>query len=281
MALEDVIRKEYPELVHNHDIAIKISGCPNSCGQHGIAGIGFHGSSLKKGSIVVPALQVLLGGSIKGGGDGAIAKKVIKIPSKKGPDALRWLLNDYETHGLEGEYFAAYVERQGEMYFYHLLKPLTHLDALTAEDYIDWGSEKPFEVLKAVGECAGVIIDLVSTLLYEAEEKAGWAADAFREGKFADSVYHSYNALLSTAKALLLDRQVTVSTQDKVLKAFDEQFEGTRLWPEGITFEAWVLRMNSQAPGQFFAEAYLADALQFVEAAKKFRNEALAPKQEA
>ncbi|NJO01649.1 MAG: nitrite/sulfite reductase, partial [Bacteroidia bacterium] len=52
--LEKVIKTEYPELIFDSQIKIKISGCPNACGQHGIATIGFHGSSLKNGKLVLP-----------------------------------------------------------------------------------------------------------------------------------------------------------------------------------------------------------------------------------
>ena len=62
VALEDVIYEEYPELIIDKDIKIKISGCMNSCGQHGLAHIGFHGSSVKANGKVVPAVQVMLGG---------------------------------------------------------------------------------------------------------------------------------------------------------------------------------------------------------------------------
>lgn len=46
--LEKVIYDEYPEFIYGNDISIKISGCINSCGQHAMAAIGFHGSSMKK-----------------------------------------------------------------------------------------------------------------------------------------------------------------------------------------------------------------------------------------
>jgi sulfite reductase (ferredoxin) len=53
-ALAEMIDEEYPELHYNKEIAIKISGCMNSCGQHGMASIGFHGSSLKVKGQVIP-----------------------------------------------------------------------------------------------------------------------------------------------------------------------------------------------------------------------------------
>ena len=122
--LEHVITQEYPDLIKNEDLKIKISGCPNSCGQHGLASIGFHGSSLKsKDKRVVPALQVLLGGGVDGNGEGRISEKILKVPSKRGPQALRTILEDYEEYQNEGEYFADYYLRQGKNYFYQLLKP--------------------------------------------------------------------------------------------------------------------------------------------------------------
>ena len=120
---------------------------------------------------------------------------MVKIPSRKGPDALRLLLDDYETNALDGEYFHDYYKRIGRNYFYTLLKPLADMEKLTPGDYIDWGQEKNFVLHTAVGECAGVIIDLVSTLLYDSEEKLLWSKQALDEKMYADSIYHSYNAL--------------------------------------------------------------------------------------
>src|SRR5680860_779309 len=95
--LEDVLKEEYPEYINGKDITIKISGCMNACGQHSMAEIGFQGMSIKVDKTVAPALQVLLGGGVLGDGNGRFADKIIKIPSKRGPDALRVLLNDFEA----------------------------------------------------------------------------------------------------------------------------------------------------------------------------------------
>jgi sulfite reductase (ferredoxin) len=264
--LEKVIREEYPGLIYNQDIKIKISGCPNSCGQHGLASIGFHGSSLKNGTLVLPALQVLLGGGVKGNGVGVIADKVIKIPSKRGLDALRLLLDDYEENALEGEYYADYYARLGEPYFYQKLKPLADLSNLEAEDYLDWDSTQKFEVLKAVGECAGVIIDLVATLLYEAEEKITWAQEAYKATQYADAIYHAYNAFVQTAKAILLSEDIKTNAQITVLREFDNIMMSKIDFPlEGATsFENYVLRVNQFEPNQTFAQNYIQDALSFV-----------------
>src|SRR5690606_9980208 len=170
--LEDVIDKEYPQYKNNRDIYIKISGCMNACGQHNMAHIGFQGMTARtKDRRVAPALQILLGGGVLGNGEGRFADKVIKIPSKRGPQALRLILDDYEQNKLEGENFIAYYDRKEQLYFYDFLKPLSDVENLSDEDFIDWGSKEKFEQKIGVGECASVVIDLVATLLLEGEEK--------------------------------------------------------------------------------------------------------------
>lgn len=276
-ALEEVIKNEYPDLIFNTDLKIKISGCPNSCGQHGMAGIGFHGSSQKHGEYVVPAVQIMLGGGVNADGEGEIAERVVKVPSKKAPDALRALLDDYEANALDGEYYKDYFKRQGKMYFYNLLKPIADLDKIVPSDYIDWGQEHNFQVLTAVGECAGVIIDLVSTLLYDSEEKLVWAEEAFKSGQYADSIYHSYNVFLNSAKAILLGEDVKNNTHMAVMNDFDRIFtqRGDFTFEEG-SFKEHVLQINRNEPGEAFAKAFYAKAASFLKDIKSLRKDKIA-----
>ncbi|MBI3519228.1 MAG: HEPN domain-containing protein [Bacteroidetes bacterium] len=270
--LEKVIYDEFPDLIHNHDLKIKISGCMNSCGQHGLAHIGFHGSSFKVGTNVVPALQVLLGGGTIGNGNGRIAEKVIKVASKRGPDVLRTIFNDFEKHAVEGEYFNSYYDKQGKDYFYQLLKPLGDNSTLKESDYFDWGSDEKFATAIGVGECAGVIIDLVATLFYEAEEKLAWSAEAFDNGQFGDSIYYSYASFISGAKALLLDKQVHVNTHHTLIADFDKHFVETKLINLSSSFKDLVLQINKNEPGKAFSENYFSQAQSFLNQVKSFRE---------
>lgn len=270
--LEKVIYAEFPDLIHNHDIKIKISGCMNSCGQHGLAHIGFHGSSFKVGANVVPALQVLLGGGTIGNGQGRIAEKVIKVASKRGPDVLRTIFNDFEKNAFEGEYFNSYYDKQGKEYFYQLLKPLGDNSTLTETDFIDWGSDEKFATAIGVGECAGVIIDLVATLFFEAEEKLAWSAEAFDNGQFGDSIYYSYASFISGAKALLLDKQVHVNTHHTLINDFDKNFVETDLVNLQSSFKDLVLQINKNEPTKEFAEIYFSEAQAFLNQVKNFRE---------
>lgn len=263
LELEKVMKEDFPELIEENNMQIKISGCMNACGQHSMAHIGFHGSSLKSAGKVLPALQVLLGGGTTGNGSGRIADKVIKVPSKRGPQLLRVVLNDYETNGLEGEYFNDYYDRQGEKYFYALLKPLADLTTLADTDFVDWGRDEIFQTEIGVGECASVIIDLVATLFYESEEKIEWAKEAFNENRFADAIYYAYQSQVNTAKALLLDKNVSCSTQNGIITEFDKHFEAEF----GGNIKEQILQINKNEPSKDFAVDYISVSEEFVKQA--------------
>ena len=274
LVLSEVIEEEFPEFLYNKEIAIKISGCMNSCGQHGMASIGFHGSSLKSKGQVLPALQVLIGGGVLGSGEGRIADKVLKVPSKRGPDVIRAVLTDYKTNATNGETFLNYSQRNGEKYYYDLLKPLASLETLQAEDYIDWGQEEKFATAIGVGECAGVMIDLIATLIMEAEEKIAATEECLSNTKWADGIYNAYAAQVHTAKALLLQQGVQCNTQHGILKDFDTNFSDKGLYPAG-SFKTRVMRMNDVPPSEKFATEYLQQAKEFIEFAKVFREQAV------
>lgn len=269
--LESVIYEEYPDFVKNKEIKIKISGCMNSCGQHGLAHIGFHGSSMKVNGKVMPAVQVLLGGGIVGDGIGRAADKVVKVPSKRAPQVLRTILNDYQAKANFYNNFHAYYDELGKDYFYQLLKPIADQTDVKDDEFVDWGHEETFATAIGVGECAGVVIDLVATLIYEAEEKFEWANEAFQNQAYADAIYHTYNTMVSSAKALLLDKGINQSTQTGVINKFDEEYAAQF----GIqSFSDLVLQINKNEPSLAFAEAYLAQANHFLNQVKNFRQSA-------
>jgi sulfite reductase (ferredoxin) len=268
--LEQYIHEFHSDFVYETDLKIKISGCMNSCGQHGLAHIGFHGASSKVGGRVIPAAQVMIGGGTVGDGVGRVAERITKVPTKRVLQVVDYVLQDYKQNKTKEENFHAYYDRQTKDYFYQLLKPLADTSNLTDDEYVDWGHEGPFSTAIGVGECAGVMIDLVATLLVEADEKLDWAKQALEKGQFADSIYHSYSSFVWTAKALLLDKGVSTRTQALVIEEFDKNFvaDGTFSFPTSFTER--VLQINKYEPSKEFAETFLLQATAFhLEAADK------------
>jgi sulfite reductase (ferredoxin) len=273
--LERVILEEYPDLIYNKDISIKISGCINACGQHAAAAIGFHGSSMKIGKLVAPALQVLLGGGATGNGTGVASEKIIKVPSKRGPQVLRALLEDYSSNSNEGELFNQYYNRQGKIYFYELLNPLANQETITPDDFIDWEHEEPYKPEIGVGECAGVMIDLVATLLLESDEKIESAEDAFNAGDFADSIYYAYTSFVQSAKAILVAEGAKTNTQSGIIKDFDALFVDSGKIELPASFEELVYQINQNDPSKEFATYYLEQAKMLRATVSEYRENQL------
>lgn len=274
-ALEKVLYEEYPQYLTRQSLTIKISGCMNACGQHNMAHIGFQGMSVRTpNKLVAPALQVLLGGSVIGDGQGRFADKVIKIPSKRGPEALRIILNDYDNNG-GGQEYDVYYQDRGEHYFYDLLKHLSPTDNLSNDDFIDWGHNKEYVQAVGVGECAGVVIDLVQTLLYESKEKLDNAVGALSASAWSDGIYYSYSAFVNTAKAILLANNLKTNTQAGIIKQFDEAFISTGKIEWDGSFEETVYQINKNNPTEKFAQQYLAESQAFLKVIESYRENQL------
>ncbi|WP_372752254.1 HEPN domain-containing protein [Mariniflexile sp.] len=270
--LERVIKAEYPQYLKNDDVVIKISGCMNACGQHNMANIGFQGMSVRTpDKLVAPALQVLLGGGNLGDGTGLFADKVVKVPSKRGPEALRRILNDFEANA-NGKKFVDYYKVTGERYYYDLLNDLQDVSNLTQDDFIDWGTEQKYEKEIGIGECAGVVIDLIATLFLESEEKIENAQQAFNDKVYSSAIYHAYSSLVNSAKAMLLAENKSTNTHAGIVSQFDEFFIESGKLDLGTSFSDLIYQINKNAPTEAFAKEYINSANQFLEKVKAFRT---------
>ena len=270
--LERVITTEYPQYLKNEDLVIKISGCMNACGQHNMANIGFQGMTVRTPEkLIAPALQVLLGGGNLGNGNGAFADKVVKVPSRRGPEALRRILNDFEANA-NGQAFIEYYKEKGEKYFYHFLNDLQDVSNLTQEDFIDWGEEEKYLKQIGIGECAGVVIDLIATLFLESEEKIENANEAFKNRVYSGAIYYAYQSLVNTAKAMLLADKKKTNTHASIISQFDEVFVTSKKIDIGISFSELIYQINKYAPSKEFAEIYIKNSTKFLQKVRAYRT---------
>ena len=269
--LERVIAAEYPQYLENSDLVIKISGCMNACGQHNMANIGFQGMTVRTPEkLVAPALQVLLGGGNLGNGNGAFADKVVKVPSKRGPEALRRVLNDFEANA-NGKPFVTYYKEKGEKYFYNFLNDLQDVSNLTQEDFIDWGEEGKYVKEIGVGECAGVVIDLIATLFLESQEKIENARKAFENEVYSGAIYYAYQSLVNTSKAMLLAENKKTNTHASIIAQFDEFFVASGKIELNTTFSELIYQINKNTPNKEFCSQYINDSENLLKKAQRFR----------
>ncbi len=153
--LEDHLR-ERPDLVAAvPGLDIKISGCPNGCGQHHIAGLGFQGSVRKVGGKAVPQYFVMLGGGVDEA-RATFGRLAAKVPARRIPQAVERLVALYAAERAPGETALAFFRRVDVP---RVKARLADLEALTPEDalpadFIDLGEETEFKVETQEGECA-------------------------------------------------------------------------------------------------------------------------------
>ena len=94
-------------------IHIKMSGCPNGCGQHHVASIGFYGASIKVGEHTIPAYIPHVGGVYEGGEVAFGTRLKLRLPAKRVPEAVERWVRHYESSRQDGEEWTAFVERAG------------------------------------------------------------------------------------------------------------------------------------------------------------------------
>ncbi|MBN9621700.1 MAG: nitrite/sulfite reductase, partial [Actinobacteria bacterium] len=138
-------------------VQIKMSGCPNGCGQHHIGSIGFYGASLKVGGRQMPAYIPHIGGRGEGGDPTFGRRLKSRLPAKRVPEAVERWLRMYEAERGAGESFDAYAIRVGNERFEAEVKPLTlpvEFSLGTMDEFIDWQRSSPYKVERGEGECA-------------------------------------------------------------------------------------------------------------------------------
>ena len=155
LTLAEVLSRELagetdPEVLKIH---IKISGCPNSCGQHHIADIGFYGNARKIGEQQAPFYQLMLGGQV--GADGVrFARQVMPLPARPIPAVIREILAFYKEARQPGETFSAWTARIADEAIVSRLRPFADVQEPSEELFVDWGDTETYSLKLGRGECA-------------------------------------------------------------------------------------------------------------------------------
>ena len=146
------------------DSSIKISGCPNSCGQHGIATIGFYGGGSRVGKDMYPTYQMSLGG--RSDGDTMLGVNCLRIPAKRVIPVILKIIESFKQNKKNNDTLATWLNRivnsnedspiKSIDDFKKILSPLT-VPPTKEEDndfYADYGSDGSYHTKTGKGECA-------------------------------------------------------------------------------------------------------------------------------
>ena len=148
------------------DSTIKISGCPNSCGQHEIATIGFYGGASRIGGTMTPTYTMMFGG--RDGEDGLLGRTVMRVPAKRVIPTLTKIIEIYRKERSENESLSVWIGKliNGVVNVKSQIKNLDDIKTVlmstislpSAEEepeaYMDYGNDIKFSAKTAKGECA-------------------------------------------------------------------------------------------------------------------------------
>ena len=158
-AIRNTLEEEGIEDPLTKELQIKMSGCPNSCGQHHIANIGFHGGTLRSEGKMLPAYELFLAGQHQNtNGLTKLGERLrVRIPAKRVPNALKSILAHYKENRNENEKFNDFFERVGNKSFEELLQEF-HINGQFNEEekeeiFVDWGKEETYVLERGEGEC--------------------------------------------------------------------------------------------------------------------------------
>lgn len=216
-----------PYLEQNRDLRIKVSGCPNGCAQHAVAGIGFHAAALSQDGRNVPSHLLFLGGQANHGRPRA-AKIFGKFPARNAIGVVEALFKLHEAEKQPGESFNDFLERIGDLRVKEALEPLRAIPSFeeNPEFYDDYGHENErFTVRSGVrGECAGTTIAEVVPVFETAHERLLQAGAHLHHKNYEQALIEAYEAAAAAARVPLYQKLVDPFTSLEALWEFENIF---------------------------------------------------------
>jgi len=188
------------------ETTIRISGCPNSCGHHYIADIGFQGRAKRVNGRLMPCYDILAGAKTIEG-DAHLAEKIGTVPAKIIPDLLAEV---FDTGVVDKRELKKFVQRYGDF-----------SSAELADDYYyDYGSAEPFSLAgRGPGECGAGVMDVIRVDIEEAKEAVKTAKEATSEHEKNEALY---KAIVAAARALLFIFGLEPKKDREIFAAFSK-----------------------------------------------------------
>ena len=163
------IQRKFLELKYDEDddlgdSSIKISGCPNSCGQHGVATIGFFGGGARVGKDMYANYQMLLGG--RSDGEARLGDICLRVPAKRVLPVILKVIELFKANKKPDDDLKSWIHRivnnSGDTEIKTVADIKKAVEPLTVpptkeEDpdfYLDYGSDTSYHTKTGKGECA-------------------------------------------------------------------------------------------------------------------------------
>ena len=258
-------------------VDIKLSGCPNACGQHPIGAIGFFGAARRHDGRMAPHYEVLVGGRVEEGKT-ALGTQCGFIPSKAVPAFVNDLLGDYLETKLESEEgvedFYDYLDRRGLERTKILVERYAPMpDFVDNSDfYADWGTDEEFSLAGlGAGECGVGVFDMIETDMEDARKALGDAGKMVSggTGDVEGASEHLFNGLVLTCKSLLVTQGIEPTGGFDAINEYERVFIGgghidtkhSGLEKKGARYSSGLLDEGGITEGISYVEELLGDTI--------------------
>lgn len=212
------------------DFRLNLSGCPNSCGQHMLADLGFFGNAARKGQRMYPAYAVVAGAR-RADGEARLGRPAGRVSARDLPAFVEKVLGRWIERRSDFSAFADYVDAGGDKEITALAESFGDIPDFEDDKnyYFDWGADEPFSLVgRGAGECSAGLFDLIEVDLNNARRQLDDPAVGGEDQAL-------YRATLSSARALLITRGIEADADQAVFAAFARHFIEAGLVDAGFT----------------------------------------------
>jgi sulfite reductase (ferredoxin) len=210
------------------DFCLNISGCPNSCGAHPKADLGFYGQVGRKGQRLYPSYGIVAGARI-GGEDPRLAMKIDSVSARDLPDFVLDFLTLYREKKDRYADVAAYIDEEGTSDIRSICDKYREIPDFQDDRsyYFDWGAAEIFSLVgKGVGECSAGLFDLIAVDLQTIKARQQ-ELPALNDPVATGEVL--YQIALSAARMLLVTQGVEARSDGEVFDNFIKYFIDSQL----------------------------------------------------
>ncbi|HJP17577.1 MAG TPA: sulfurtransferase TusA family protein [Nitrospinota bacterium] len=227
-ALSKELRSNGEKVQSINNVNIKISGCPNACGQDPIGQIGFLGAARRVGEKMMPNYIITLGGRVEEGKT-TLGENIGMAPSKDIPSIISGFLKDYTSNGRNPDFYE-YIEKKGKSVLKKLIDEKKSIPSYkeNKDYYIDWSADEEFSLEgRGEGECGAGVFDMMEVGLKEAKRAMNRAEETLNNGD--NPAKELYQAINHSSHALLVTRGVEAKNDIEAFEFFEDLFINTKL----------------------------------------------------
>jgi len=230
-AIMRVLKESRLDLDRIGDLKLNISGCPNSCGQHPAADLGFSGKASRKGERLYPAYNVFANAVIHNG-ETKLSEQVGEISARDLPVLIKELLGLYLSKAGQYTNFREYIAGEGKEDLKRLCGRYKEIPDFEEDRnyYFDWDADSVFSLAdRRSGECAAGLFDLIETDFNNIKETKRKLSEMGDDR--AQKARLLYQVVFYAARALLITRGIEPKGEEEAFEGFSRHFIETGLIP--------------------------------------------------